>query len=343
MIDFSLANEEQIELRKLHKKEKDKHIADKIKAVILLGEGYSLKEAAKILLLDETTIRRYHTEYKKNGVKDLLKVNYKGRLSKLNLEEEERLKDYLRKNILPAIKEVVEYIKKEFNIEYKNEGARKLLHRLGFVYKKPHIVPSKADSSKQKEFVEKYKVLRENLLSNEKIYFMDGCHPTHNTICSYGWIEKGTEKEIKSNTGRERINLNGVYSPNDNEVIVIESETINAQSTIQLFEKIESKNQDLKKIYIICDNARYYNCNLVKEYLKSSKIELIFLPSYSPNLNLIERLWKFFKKLVLYNKYYEKFTDFKEKVLEFFREKIINYKCEITSLMSENFNIININ
>ena len=64
-------------------------------------------------------------------------------------------------------------------------------------------------------------------------------------------------------------------------------------------------------ITIIMDNAKYQRCELVKNLAEKLKIELLFLPSYSPNLNIIERLWKWVKKDCLYCKYYEKFNDFK--------------------------------
>lgn len=93
-------------------------------------------------------------------------------------------------------------------------------------------------------------------------------------------------------------------------------------------------------IYVICDNARYYRSRLVSQFLEASKIQLVFLPSYSPNLNLIERLWKFMKKKVLYNKYYEKFDIFKEVTLEFF-ENIQQYKPELDSLLTNHFHLLN--
>jgi len=75
-----------------------------------------------------------------------------------------------------------------------------------------------------------------------------------------------------------------------------------------LLKKIEKKHNQAKVIYIICDNAGYYRSKMVREHLEGSKIELVFLPPYSPNLNLIERYWKFFKKKVLYNQYYPTFN-----------------------------------
>ncbi|MCP4264720.1 MAG: IS630 family transposase, partial [Candidatus Brocadiaceae bacterium] len=88
--------------------------------------------------------------------------------------------------------------------------------------------------------------------------------------------------------------------------------------------------------------ARYYRSKKVREYLKNSKIKLIFLPPYSPNLNLIERLWKYFHKIVLYNQYYETFDEFKKACKSFFR-RIKRHKGELSSLMTENFQIIGTN
>ena len=83
----------------------------------------------------------------------------------------------------------------------------------------------------------------------------------------------------------------------------------NQQSTINLFKEIEHKHAESKNIYIIADNARYYRSCMVQDYLETSRVQLIFLPPYAPNLNLIERLWKFFHKKVS-RKYYEAYDDF---------------------------------
>jgi len=90
-----------------------------------------------------------------------------------------------------------------------------------------------------------------------------------------------------------------------------------------------------KKIYIVCDNAGYYRSGLVKEFLEEvKKIELIFLPTYSPFLNLIERIWKYFNKMVLYNKYYPNFSEFKEACLSFLKR---SHKRAFKKILVEKF------
>ncbi|WP_197705424.1 IS630 family transposase [Candidatus Kuenenia stuttgartiensis] len=187
--------------------------------------------------------------------------------------------------------------------------------------------------------MENYKQLKEEKAPGDKILFMDGVHPQHNSTSAYCWIEKGKKKEIPSNTGRKRINLNGAIDIETFEVTIREDESINAQSTIKLFHEIESRYAQAGTIYIISDNAKYYRSKLVKEYLANSRIKIKFLPSYSPNLNLIERLWKFFRKKILYNKYYDTYEKFKNKCLSFFKN-INEYTDELSTLLTENFQII---
>ena len=83
MIDFSLSKRELLELEAFHKTIRDKKIADRLKAIIALGQGIDLSEIAKILLLDESTIYRYWKIYKNKGIKDLVELNFKGRIPKL--------------------------------------------------------------------------------------------------------------------------------------------------------------------------------------------------------------------------------------------------------------------
>ena len=77
----------------------------------------------------------------------------------------------------------------------------------------------------------------------------------------------------------------------------------------------------------------------MQEYLKTSKISILFLPPYSPNLNLLERLWRFLKKVVLYNQYYEKFAEFRQAILGFFNN-IKSHKAQLQSLMTLKFHTV---
>jgi len=101
-------------------------------------------------------------------------------------------------------------------------------------------------------------------------------------------------------------------------VVIREDQRLNAESTICFFKKIEEAYPVERMIHVFCDNAPYYRNKAVGQYLATSKIVLHFLPPYSPNLNPIERLWKWMKERVIYNVYYQDFEDFKGAVLGFF-------------------------
>jgi transposase len=107
----------------------------------------------------------------------------------------------------------------------------------------------------------------------------------------------------------------------------------------RLMDQLIQKNPKAKTIYVILDNAGYCRSKEVEKYREQlGKITFLFLPTYSPNLNLIERLWRFFKKETMYNKYYEKYTDFVDARKNFFNN-IKKYKAPLRKLLTQNFHI----
>ena len=338
MKDYTLTKEKIAELEKLHRSLRDKRQADRVKAVIALSKGWSAAQVAEILLFDEKTSRHYFDRYQQGGLEALPDDNYTGAEPKINEHQINELDAYLEENIFLDAKSVVDYIYRQYGVHYSVSGVTDLLHRLGFSYKKPTHVPGKQDPAKQQAFLEEYEQLKTNKGENDPIYFADATHPHHNSIPSYGWIKKGKEKELKANCDRQRLNINGVLNIEPLEATTGFYETINADSTIDLFSKVHAKHPDAETIYIIVDNAKYYHSYLLKEYVKGTKIKLIYLPPYSPNLNLIERYWKFFKKKVLNNRYYETFGEFKRACESFFRKRK-KYLPELQNLLAENFHI----
>ncbi len=342
MKDFELSAKKVAKLKRLHRMLSYRKDADKVKAVILLGTGWTPGQVTEILLLDERTLRRYAQKYQENPEGDFwLTTFYQGSQAKLSDEQMGLLDQHLAETVYLAVAEIVEYVKTEFGIQYSISGMTDLLHRLDYTYKKPKKVPGKADAEAQQEFVEEYQELKNSKNKHDPIYFVDGVHPQHNSVPAFGWIKKGQTKTIKSNTGRARLNINGALNAETLQVVARNDETINAQSTIELFELLDKKHRKAEIIYVIADNARYYRNRVVQEYIESSRIELIFLPPYSPNLNLIERLWKYFRKKILYNKYYETFSEFKEHAMAFFAN-IKQYKAALRTLLTDNFEIIGI-
>ena len=145
---------------------------------------------------------------------------------------------------------------------------------------------------------------------------------------------------LKTSSGRNRINVLGALHAISKEVTThINTSYINAQVIVDFMVQIKSQYADLP-IVLVMDNAKYQHCNLVLEKAKSLNITILFLPAYSPNLNIIERLWKFTKKKILYAKYYDTPTKFHQAVTDFFlKDMNKKYKTELETLLTLNFQL----
>src|SRR3989344_3235379 len=160
-----LTDEQVMVLKQAHKTIRDKRLADRIKAVLYLNYGLSYPEIAKLLLLDEVTLRRHVKSFKEKGLDGLLEFHYTGGQSRLTQTQELELKDHLAEgeHIYLTAKEVAGFVRSTYQVSYSVIGMTKLLHRLGFVYKKPKLVPAKADAVKQQQFLDEYLKLKKDI------------------------------------------------------------------------------------------------------------------------------------------------------------------------------------
>jgi len=339
---INLTKEEQKHLIGLHRTIKNGRNRDKIKTILMLNSGYKSEEISRVLLIDIDTVTNWKKSFtQRKDIDSWYFYSYKSYNGKLNKKEEVLFVQYLENNLIQSSKQAIEFVKQEFQKCYTESGMVSLLHKLGFVYKQTTLIPSKYDPQSQAEFKKNYEDLEKEQKEDEIILFMDGVHPQHNTATSKAWIKKGKEKQIKSNTGRNRININGIYNPLTQDILVHESERINAESTIDFFKEIEDyyKETEIKRIRIIVDNAKYYKNKTVKKYIETSRIDLIFLPPYSPNLNLIERVWKLLRKKVINSQYYDTFDKFRNAVLGFF-DNSEEFKTEIKQFVGNKMHLL---
>jgi len=178
--------------------------------------------------------------------------------------------------------------------------------------------------------------------TKNKLYFLDPVHQIHNNANDYAWQKKGAvaTKQVKSNTGRRRLNIIGALDPLTLEPVIILTESnCNTELMVSYLTHIREQNKDAETIYAVLDNAGYNKSYEVRNVAQSLRIELIYLPPYCPNLNLIERLWKYFKKKVTKNRYYQTFEEFYYMVTLFFRNIMTDID-NLKSLLTLNFGII---
>jgi transposase len=337
---IKLDEDTRAQLRQIQRREKDRRRLIKITVVLMLDGGFTAEQIAFTFGIDASTVYRYAEIYQRSaGLGDYIQDKYVHYTGKLTAEQIDLLQQELRSRLYRTASEVASFIAKRWGIRYASSSLVALLDRIGFAYKKTTQVPSKADRLAQQAFLHRLAELLAHSSPTDYIYYSDAVHPQHNTRASYGWIARGEQFHIKSNTARERLNINAAINAFDVSDIVVRSDArIDGASTIALYEQLQQRHRS-GRIIVICDNARYYHSRAVKEWLETSRVEQVFLPSYSPNLNLIERLWKFMRKQVIDAEYYPTKELFREAVMGFFRT-IKQYRSELESLLTLNFQIL---
>lgn len=320
-------------LIKQHKSERDKRICDRIKAVLMVDNGYSYTEIAAVLLVDDETIRRHVEDYLKE---DKLSPNNGGSDTKLDESSTEELKAHLNEVTYLHVSDICAYVKTAYGIKYSVSGMTKWLKAQGFRYKKPHGVPAKADAEKQALFRQHYDKLKASLTHEDVLYFVDSSHPQHQTQLAYGWIVKGVRKAMKMTACQKRIHLIGAIELQNHHIEYRHVDWVNFDSISAFLNQLGQAHPKTKNIHVIWDNAGYHKSEKMKQFVEDTNITLHFLPPYSPNLNPIERLWKILHEQVTYNRYYPKFADFTEGNLSFF-DNIHQYRHIIQNRINDNF------
>ena len=167
------------------------------------------------------------------------------------------------------------------------------------------------------------------------LLFMDGVHFVQAAFLGFLW--SFTRIFVRSPSGRRRWNVLGAYNAISGQFTMVANDGyITATTVCEILQKLAGQYAG-RPMVIILDNARYQHCKLVEAWAEELGITLQFLPSYSPNLNLIERLWKFVKKKCLNNVYYETFDDFKSGINDCLNRVENEYKSELETLMTTKF------
>ncbi len=234
--------------------------------------------------------------------------------------------------------EACQRIKELTDITRSPTQVRTFMKRHGLRYLKAGQIPAKADSEQQEVFVEQTLNPLIVRAENEEIHllFMDSVHPVMGVfLCSLWSIMRVF---IKSSAGRKRLNMLAAVNAINQEINLFTNETyINAQVIVRFLYQLRIYYFDMKPIYIVLDNARYQHCDLVRYTAWTLGIKLVFLPPYSPNLNVIERLWKWMKKKVLYAHYYQDFAAFKNALINTIKSAKQKHPEELKSLLNLKF------
>jgi transposase len=329
-----LEQAEREHLEAKHKNIRDGLIKDRLKAILARDDGLSYIKIARVLRLDESTVRRYVQEYLDDKK---IKPEGGGSDGKLNEHQTTNVINHLKMHVYPSVKGIREFIKNTYGVQYSRQGMTDWLLRHDFVFKQAVGVPAKADPQAQKAFVEEYETLKKSVPPDEPILFCDSFHPTQSTRLARGWIHKGSCAALPTTGSRTRLNITGSIHLNSMHLVTQEFETINSDSFIQHLQKLESSYQNAAVIHLITDQAGYHTSEDVTLFLSISRIKLHLLPPYSPNLNPIERLWNIFHHHVSNNRYYATAAEFKTAARRFFSDVYSRLKSTFSKTINDNF------
>ena len=337
-IDFAEVEIEQLNFERYHYPHPKVQI--KMEAVYLKSLGLSHHEICRICRISKTTLTVYLRQYQLGGIEALKQLGYQGNQSQLN-EYADSLKAYFQKNLPRTSAEAQAIIEELTGIKRSPTQVKAFLKKLGLRCRKVGFVPGKVTSPQK---IEKQEIFRQQQLEprlaeaargERCVFFVDAAHFIHRAYLGFLWCF--SRVFIASPSGRKRFNVLGAINAVTKEVVTVTNETyINAESFCQLLLKLTQLKLTIP-ITIILDNARYQKCKVVQNLAESLEIELLYLPSYSPHLNLIERFWRFIRNQCLYSKYYLDFASFKEAISTCIDKANTEYKEKLESLLSWNF------
>lgn len=339
MRKITLTQAQKKDLEHRHKKARDSRESDRIKAILLRSEGWTIPMIAQALRKHEVSISRHIQDYLKE---EKLESAHLGSESKLTSFQTQELINHLTEYTYSHQHQIIAHIYQKWSIEYTVSGINKWLHQHGFSYKKPKSMPYQVDLAKQEAFINHYEQLKATLSKDESLYFMDAVHPTQATKVSSGWIRTGTDKPIKTTGSRTRLNIVGAIRLGYlAEAITSQYQTVNGESVVDFMGTLRLQNKEKGTIHLILDGAGYHKSQLVKENAEKFNIKLHYLPPYSPNLNPIERLWKVMNEKVRNNHCFHSAKEFRQKINEFFDITLPNIGDSLDSRINDNFQVFN--
>ncbi len=334
-----LTYHQKVELESRFKISRDLNERDRIRVILNFDEGVSVEELAKILMLSQSAIRKYISDYDEK--KKICNDPKGGSDFRLTIEESQMLNQHLDDNTYLKVRHICEYVEESFHKKFSRSGMTAWLKQHNFVFKRPKSIPGKLNNELQEKFIKEYEELKRNLKPKEIILFGDAVHPQYQSKAVCGWIKKRIEKTLQTTAKQTRMHVVGVVNIRNLEVITQEYKTINKETMTDFFKIIENQFE-ASTIYLILDNATAGKNSQVDEYLQSSRIKIKYLPSYSPNLNPMERLWKIMREEKINNCYYNSEKVFFQEIRDFF----VNLPGQITrwcSRLNDKFERIKFN
>jgi transposase len=312
------------------------HVRRKMETLWLKSEEVPHHEICRLASITRPTLSEYLKAYQQGGLEQLKQLNFYQPESEL-VASSDLLKSYFEKHPPATIKEAQAEIEELTGIKRSETQIRAYLTSIGMKCRKVGMLPAKADPDQQTQFKQEKlePAIQQAQTGQGKLFFVDAAHFVLAPFLGFLWCF--VRLFIQAPAGRQRFNVLGALDAISHELVTVTNDTyINAESFCQLLWKLRHRYPH-SPLTLVLDNVRYQKCKFVWNTAALLEIDLLYLPPYSPNLNLIERLWKFVKKKCLYSKYYADFDLFKQAISDCLAHTHDLYQEELDPLLTLKF------
>jgi transposase len=314
----------------------------KLEVLWLKSQGLAHREIARLAGVGRATVQRYLREYLTGGLDAIRRYPWKGQRSARD-GYRASLEEHFRQHPPRSVKEAQHTIEQRTGLRRGQTQVRRFLRRLGLQPRRVAAVPIPPKSTAQdhariqRQFLEEElePVLAQARAGRRDVYFVDGAHFVFAAF--RGWVWCAARFFVRAASGRKRYNVLGAVHAVSHQLLRVANHTYrNAESVCALLRAVAAAGVG-RPLTVVLDNARSQKCALVQELAKALGIHLLYLPGYSPNLNLIERVWKFVKKQCLRAVYHATYEGFTGAIDQCLATLGTTHKAEMDSLLTHNF------
>jgi transposase len=341
-----LTAEQQKEIERRRKATLDRRVYQRLTAVLAVAAGKSREEVAELLGVGLTQLSEWLRVFRNEGLDALGEIHNKGDPGNLTPNQIAQLRTQVSTGCFHNSDQIRHWIEATFGVRYSSTGIKDLLKRIGVTYHKVSGFLWKADPDKQHAFVKRIarhqREAQRPDAPRTRRYYVDACHPIWGldlVFCC--WLLVGQRFLVGMGSGRKRLNILGAYCPDDQEYLDyrLTRDNINGEQFVNFLRLLRSMHPETEKFILYVDGAKYYSSPVVKEWLKRHpEFHLSRIPAYSPNVNLIERMWKFMRAKALC-KWHPTFEAMQGAVSEVL-DHLETYRGELETRMTEKFDIL---
>jgi transposase len=293
-----------------------------------------------------TQLSEWLRVFRNEGLDALCEIHNKGDPGKRTPGQIEQLEAKVSTGCFRISDQIRIWIESTFAVGYSSSGVKDLLQRIGVTYHKVSGFLWKADPDERHAFVKRVarhqREAKRQGAPRARRSYVDACHPVWGLDpVSCCWLLLGQRLLVGMGSGRKRLSSLGGYCPDDHEYVDyrLTRGNINGEQFINFMRLLRSLHPGTEKFIPYVDGAKYYASAVVKGWLKRHpEFHLSPIPAYSPNVNLIERMWKFLRAKAL-SRWHKTFEDMQAAVSEVLDHRE-DYRGELGTRMAEKFHII---